>query len=306
MDLLDKSIILELMSNSRVSCQELADRYGSTRGVVRKRIKRLENSGVIQKYSALYSPAMIDAEFVVGHVRISRQLGKEELVTELVEHQMIHTVIPVATGDIVFHAIVVGSDGLAELGSFLRKLDNVTEVELHLIQFDRGRKIELKNIHYNILSALFLNSRISVTEIARSINLSSRRVKRALDEIVDSDGISLAIARNPALGSGLSFYVKINWDERKIDARRLIEKIETRLPGETWESYISASEPIVFTRFFVEHIKNVEAISNLLSQFDEIISFETLIFYPARISSVLTRDRLGEDIAKAGFDVGQH
>lgn len=74
MDLLDKSIILELMSNSRVSCQELAQRYESTRGVVRKRIKKLEHTGVIQEYSAWHNPAMVDAEFVMGHVYTSIQL----------------------------------------------------------------------------------------------------------------------------------------------------------------------------------------------------------------------------------------
>jgi DNA-binding Lrp family transcriptional regulator len=303
MDLLDKSIILELMTNSRVSCQELAEKSNSTRGVVRKRINKLKEKGVIYEYSTWYSLAMIDAQFVFGHVTVNQQLGKEDLVRELVQHPMIHAVIPVVTGDIVFHANVVGTDGLSELGSSIRKLDNVDEVELHLIQFDRGRKAELKKIHFNVLSALFMNSRISVAEISRRTNLSPRRVKRALDEIVSGGGIVLAIARNPALGSGLSFYVKIRWDERMSDAKELIEHIEREFPVETWESYISASDSVLFTRMFVEHIKNVETVSNTLSGFDEVKELETLVFYPARISPILTRDRLEEDIVKAGFDI---
>ncbi len=133
MDILDKSIILELMSDSRVSCQQLADKYGSSRGVVRKRINKLKESGVIQHYSAWYSLAMIDAVFVLGHVRLSQQLSREEIVGQLDKHAMIHAVIPVATGDILFHAIVVGIDGLADLGSSIRKLDDVEDVfHLHL------------------------------------------------------------------------------------------------------------------------------------------------------------------------------
>lgn len=303
MDLLDKSIILELMTNSRVSCQELAEKYNSTRGVVRKRINKLKEKGVIYEYSAWYSLAMVDAEFVFGHVKVNQQLGREDLVKDLVQHPMIHAVIPVVTGDIVFHANAVGTDGLSELGSSIRRFDNVDEVELHLIQFDRGRKVELKKIHFNVLSALFDNSRISVAEIARRTDLSPRRVKRALDEIVSGGGIVLAIARNPALGTGLSFYAKISWDERKSDAEKLVDRIEKEFPVETWESYISASDSVLFTRIFVEHIKDVEAISNMLSKFYEVKTLETLVFYPARISSILTRDKLGEDIAKAGFDV---
>jgi len=305
MDLLDKSIILELMTNSRISCQELAEKYNSTRGVVRKRINKLEEKGVIQEYSAWYSLAMVDAEFVFGHVRVQEQLDKEELVRNLVQHQMIHAVIPLVTGDILFHANVVGSEGLSELGSSIRKLDNVEDVELRLIRSDRGSKVELKRIHMQVLSALFENSRISIAEIARKTTLSPRRVKRALDDIISGGGIVLAIARNPALGSGLSFYAKITLDERKSNAENLISRIEKEFPAETWESYVSASDPVLFTRFFVNHIKNVETISNKLSGFGEIGALETLVFYPARISSVLTRDRLGEDIIKAGFNVCQ-
>jgi DNA-binding Lrp family transcriptional regulator len=306
MDLLDKSIILELMTNSRVSCQELAKRFNSTRGVVRKRINKLEQMGVIFEYSAWYHLAMVDAEFVFGHVRIGQEMGREALVQELVQHPMIHAVIPVVTGDIVFHGIAVGTEGLSELGSTLRKLDNVEEVELHLIQYDRGKKVELKKIHLEVLSALFQNSRISVAEISRRTNLSPRRVKRAIDEIEAGGGISLAIARNPALGSGLSFYAKIGWDERKSDAKRLLERIETEFPVESWESYISASDARVFTRFFVEHIKDVETISNALLRYEEIKTLETLVFYPARISSILTRDKLMKDIVEAGFDICQY
>ncbi|MFX1607277.1 MAG: hypothetical protein ACFFDD_15430, partial [Promethearchaeota archaeon] len=125
------------------------------------------------------------------------------------------------------------------------------------------------------------------------------------DEIVSGGGVVLAIARNPALGSGLSFYTKIRWDERKSDAKRLIDRIESEFSKETWESYISASDSVMFTRLFVEHIKDAEIVSNTISEFEAVKELETLVFYPARISSILTRDRLGEDICRAGFEIVQ-
>ena len=303
MDLLDKSIILELMKNSRISCQELAEKFGSTRGVVRKRIKKLEEKGIIYEYSTWYSLAMVDAEFVFGQVKVSQQIGKEDLVRDLVQHPMIHAVIPVVTNDIVFHANVVGTDGLSELGTSIRRLDKVDEVELHLINVDRGKKVDLKRIHMQVISALIENSRVSVAEVVRRTGLTPRRVKRALEEIISGGGIVFAIARNPALGSGLSFYAKIRWDERMSDAPKIIERIEREFPVETWESYISASDSVLFTRFFVDHIKDVESVMNALSNFKKIKTLESLVFYPARISSILTRDKLLKDIDKAGFDV---
>ncbi|MHA2312471.1 MAG: winged helix-turn-helix transcriptional regulator [Candidatus Thorarchaeota archaeon] len=303
MDLLDKSIILELMTDSRVSCQELADRYGSSRGVVRKRINKLQERGVIQQYTAWYSLAMMEATFVLGHVRLSQQLSREEIVKQLDKHPLIHAVVPTATGDILFHSIVVGVDGLAELGSSIRKLDDVDDVELHLIQSDRGRKVELKNIHLNVLAVLIENSRLSVAEISRRTGLSPRRIKKSLDEIVTDGGIVLAIARNPALGSGVSFYMRIVWDEKKADVQNIMKHMEQTFPAEIWESYVSASDSVLFTRFSVEHIKEVERVSNAISQFEEVKALETLVIFPARISMIISRARLREDILNAGFDI---
>ena len=72
MDLLDKSITLELMFNSRMSCQDLAKRCNSSRGVVRKRIKSLAEIGVIEHFTLWYSLAMVDAYFVLGHIKIKK------------------------------------------------------------------------------------------------------------------------------------------------------------------------------------------------------------------------------------------
>lgn len=303
MDLLDKSIILELMFNSRMSCQDIAEKYNSSRGVVRKRIRRLQEIGVIEHFTAWYSFAMIDANFVFGHIITEKTVDREKLLKTLEQNPMIHVVIPLSTGDILIHALAVGVDGLSNLGASIRKLRGVNEADLHLIRMHRGKKVDMKDIHLRVMGALFKNSRISMAEIARRAGLSPRRVRRVLDELVSGHGVVFGLARNPALGSGISFYLKIVWDDRKSDAKKIMEWLRRSFPRATWEPYISASAPVMFTRFIVEHIIDVEIISNALTGFEGLKSVETLIFYPARISSILTRERLKEDILSAGYEI---
>ena len=304
MDLLDKSIILELMHNCRVSCQDLAKRCNSSRGVVRKRIKALEEIGVIEHFALWYSFAMVDAYFVLGHIKIKKMVEREKLLNMLEQNAMIHAVIPVASGDVVIHAVVVGIDGLSSLGSSIRKIDGVNEADLHLIQYNRGKKVELKKIHLRILAVLFRNSRLSGAEIARRTGLSPRRVRRILNEIITSEGIVFSIARNPARGSGINFYLKIIWDDKITNSQNLKEQFKLLFPEAIWESYISVSSPVLFTRFVVQHIKDVEVISNSASEIEGIKSIEPLVFYPARITSILSRELLKEDILKAGYVLG--
>ncbi len=301
MDLLDKSIILELMYNSRASCQDLAERFSSSRGVVRKRIERLQDIGVIEHFTAWYSLAMIEANLVLSHITTDQQTEKVEILGSLEQNPMIHVVIPTVTNDVVVHAEAIGLDGLSNLGVSIRKLRGVDKAELHPIQFNRGRKFEMKRIHLRVMSALFLNSRLSGAEIARRTALSPRSVRRALNEIVAGQGIIFGIARNPGAESGLHFYVKTTWDDRKTEAEAIIKKTQQIFPEATWESYVSACNPTLFTRFFVRYAKDAERISSAISGFEGVESIENLVLYPARVTSSLSRERLKDDILNAGF-----
>ena len=301
MDLLDKSIVIELMFNSRISCQDIAEKYNSSRGIVRKRIKKLQEIGVIEHFTAWYSFAMVDANYVFGHISLDKTADKENVLKFLEKNSMIFVVIPMTSVDVVVHSTAIGIDGISELGSSIRKLDGVEEAELHIIQVNRGKKTELKKTHLRVLSVLFKNSRLSSTEIARKTGLSPRRVRRIIDEIITDGAVVLGTVINPAAGSGINFYAKTRWDERKSDSKTIAQKTKEIFPIAIWESYTSVSEPVMFTRFVVEHIKDVERISDTITQLEGVTSNQTLVFYPARISSILTRERLKEDILGEGF-----
>ncbi len=301
MDLLDKSIILELMYNSRASCQNLAEKFSSSRGVVRKRIERLQDIGVIEHFTAWYSLAMIEANLVLSHITTDQQTEKDEILRNLERNPMIHAVIPTVSHDFVVHAEAISLDGLSNLGVSIRKLRGVNKAELHPIQFNRGKKFEMKKIHLRVMSALFLNSRLSGAEIARRTALSPRSVRRALNEIVAGQGIIFGIARNPGAESGLHFYVKTTWDDRKTEAGAIIKQTQQIFPEATWESYVSACSPTLFTRFFVGYAKDAERISSAISGFEGVESIENLVLYPARVTSSLSRERLKDDILNAGF-----
>lgn len=303
MDLLDKSIILELMFNCRMSSQELADKYNSTRSVVRKRIKKLKEIGVIQKFSMWYSFEMIDGYFVFCHIRLKDSAKKKIVYSALENNPMIHVIIPTVTRDVIIHGMVIGVNGLSQLGTALRSIEGIHNVEMHLLQGERRKLTPLKNIHFRVLAPLLENSRLSGSEISRRTGLNPRRVRRIMDEINASGCVIFGLERNPILGTGIHFYMRVSWIDSKATYCDIIDELKRRFPESVWESYVSASEPIFYTRFAVEHLKDVEIIDNEVSELEEVESVEILILYPARISSIFARERLMEDIITAGYSI---
>ena len=63
MDEIDRAIIDELSRNSRLTNIELAERIGLTASPCLRRVKQLEQSGVILGYTAMVDPAMIGRSY---------------------------------------------------------------------------------------------------------------------------------------------------------------------------------------------------------------------------------------------------
>lgn len=51
MDVIDLKILEELKQNSRVSFNDISTRVGKTEATVRRRVKKLEDEGIIKKYT---------------------------------------------------------------------------------------------------------------------------------------------------------------------------------------------------------------------------------------------------------------
>src|SRR6266511_3444480 len=92
MDSVDRAILAQLQAEGRLSNSELADRVGLSPSPCLRRVRRLEESGVIAGYGAIIDPAAVDRGFqVLVHVtmevrdRLATMEAFEARVAELDE-----------------------------------------------------------------------------------------------------------------------------------------------------------------------------------------------------------------------------
>ncbi len=78
LDKLDSRIIEALEANGRITFDELASRIGLSPSATLRRVKRLEESGVIAGYAALVSPESLGLALTAYlNVRLAKHLGDE-------------------------------------------------------------------------------------------------------------------------------------------------------------------------------------------------------------------------------------
>lgn len=85
LDDIDLKLIYLLMDNSRLSISELAERLGVSRPTVKSRLDRLEQEGIIQRYTVKLNPELQRAHNVVALIIKTDEPEKLREFEEIVE-----------------------------------------------------------------------------------------------------------------------------------------------------------------------------------------------------------------------------
>lgn len=133
LDALDLRILSELQANGRMSNQDLSEKVGLSPSPCLRRLRQLEERGVISRYVALVDPATVGLSVTAFvRVRLDRQDDKhlemfEQAISDFPEVMECYLM----SGDADYHLrVLVGS--LSEFETFLRarltKIAGVAEV----------------------------------------------------------------------------------------------------------------------------------------------------------------------------------
>ncbi len=283
MDPMDKKILWELHENCRVSYQNLSQILGISANAVKKRVAKLIETGVIYKFSVMLSLEYLQSEVLYGLVYTDGYENADEFIQNLGNTPMVHVVGSIASGGggaYNFFAQYIGSQGLAELGRFVRTLDHVTRTELFplLIPKDhsgvqafpiRGKELggSFSKTELKVLRSLIEDPRMSISDIASQTSLTARRVGRTIQQLMDK-GIMFSVRWNLSAGGYDQVMIRTLIDEKKKAVTEVAEWVREKFPIQFWLPYVCADEPIVFLSFVVQNMQEANHIAQTLKQAD--------------------------------------
>lgn len=129
LDEIDKTIIRELVKNARVTYRELANVVKLTDVAVIKRVKKLENGGVIKRYTAIVDP------LAMGYTKISytgintKPEKLFDIVRYLKEKEYVkHLALTTGDHDLVAVIWARSADELERIHEELRNIDGVVSI----------------------------------------------------------------------------------------------------------------------------------------------------------------------------------
>lgn len=137
----DRRILAALQADSRVSNQELADRAGMSASACWRRVKALEEAGIIRRYCAIVDAAAVGMGFhAIVHVSLTRH-DHNHVDTFIAEVKRRPEVLDcfATTGEADYHLRIVCADLAAYndfLEGFLFRLPGISNVRTNLVLKD--------------------------------------------------------------------------------------------------------------------------------------------------------------------------
>lgn len=137
----DRRILRELQVDSRISNQELAERAGLSASVCWRRVRALEEAGVIRRYPALIDAPKVGMGFhAIVHVSLTRHDHRhvDNFIAEVRRRGEVLDCFA-TTGEADYHLRVVCADLAAYnlfLEGFLFRLPGVANVRTNLVLKD--------------------------------------------------------------------------------------------------------------------------------------------------------------------------
>ena len=134
----DRAILTELQQDSRVTMQQLADRVGMSSSACWRRVRALEDAGIIDRYAVIVSPRRagfnLSSMTLVSLIR-HEQKHVENFVREVRRHPEVLECFA-TSGEADYHLRVVAEDIDAYnrfLEDFILKLPGVSQVRSNIV-----------------------------------------------------------------------------------------------------------------------------------------------------------------------------
>ena len=186
------SILSRLLNNCRESDRQIGIELGISGGAVRARIKKMENSKVIEKFFIKVEPPVLGngvLYFVVSGENMDEVLEQISLVGEAF-------LVAPCIGGVTVCSIVI-KENLKQKIELANKLMKDVRVLSIFEAENPGFNSSFTKTDLEILEELIKDPRQKIEKIAKNTNMSTKTITRCIEKFQKNDGIQFTLIYDP-------------------------------------------------------------------------------------------------------------
>ncbi len=284
MDSLDKEILTILDQNCRASYRFIGDKIGISANAVRKRIEGLIEDEIIVKFYLMPRNVMVDANAFFTFFITDGTENVEEIFSSFEQIEEVAHLSKLSYGNRGAYfatGTYQTAQGILNVTNKIRSLPHVIDVQFHPSLNVPGNKIKLTSLQKRVLTILKEDPRAAISDIASSTGLTPRRVRRVVDELMESNAFHFTVRWNLASKDLTQLFVFIHL-KPEVEYDKFLKWWLDDNQHETWAILPSATEPLIVIQLVVDSLSKVHPLLTVLNVSEFTTEIHDYVVYTTR------------------------
>jgi DNA-binding Lrp family transcriptional regulator len=274
LDNLDIKILSRLLNNCRESDRQIGKELGISGGAIRARIKKMQESKIIEKFTIKVEPPILGLGvlyIVVSGQNIKDILEQIKLVGEP------FFVVP-CVGGITVCSIVI-KENLQQKIELANKLMKDVRVLSIFEAESPGYSSNLTKTNLEILEYLIKEPRQKIEKIAEEMSISTKTVTRCIDKLQKNNGIQFTLIYNPRKIEGFISHAILAWIDGNL--KETLDKMNNELSESFMQiPFIAKNQIVLF--MYSRDIFEMDELTKIVRNMNGVKSAD--LFIPKEIS----------------------
>jgi len=273
LDNLDIKILSRLLNNCRESDRQTGIELGISGGSVKARIRKMEDSQIIEKFIIKVDPPVLGLG--VLYIVVSGQNIKEILEqTSLIGKPFV--VVP-CVGGVVVCGIVI-KENLQEKIELAKKLMKDLKVLSIFEAENHGFNSNFTKTDLEILKQLMKDPQQKIESISKKTNLSTKTITRCIEKLDENEGIQFTLVYDPTKIKGFIPHAVLTWIDG--DLKETLKKMEKKFSDSFLQiPFIAKNQIVLF--MYSKDIYNMDILTQKVRNMDNVKSAD--LFIPKKI-----------------------
>lgn len=273
MDELDLQILEILDQNSRTPYDEIGKQVGLTGNAIRTRVVRLIEDEVIDDFAFKVNPEVFGIQTCYVKFQCPRKIKAAELIDQqLGKDSRYPEILTGIDGTTIVHVYGVGEEGLNQAINDLKRKISKAEVDLVIYRYKPPvEEVRINNSLLRVINTLTDDVRISVADLAKQCNMTSKSVKYYLKQIRKKKIGRFSVNLQPNKISERIF-VSIFVSKPETDYIRfaaLFDSVKQDIKNLIVKDYLLVDPPGIFMNLTTESLSEIDKIEKKITSFLE-------------------------------------
>ncbi|MHA1637353.1 MAG: Lrp/AsnC family transcriptional regulator [Candidatus Thorarchaeota archaeon] len=300
LDAIDRAIVVELYLNCRLSYEELGAKFGLSTSSVWRRVKLLQDDGVIERFYVNIHTDCVYPRTVIAIIEVEDSVDEEDVVDTIFSNPHVFEVGSIINGTCFAYIETLTSEECNEFEENIQRIEGVKSVQTYKglsPTSDRKTVVSIPEFtcsEKRVIAHLIENPRLQIGELSSVTDFSARKTKKILGVLTSDNRLWFSLRANTARKRCISFVLKIEIDdiEKSSEVHNWIEENI----HDFWWSFTSGDA--MFSHFTVEDSTKTSEISEKVKTHPAVVSAQSFIHIPCRkgpkIGEKMLKDLLEE------------